>query len=347
MRPRVVFESHVSDADHGQTRYSLHRMLHRIFITGGAGFIGSHLAERFLKEGRHVTVLDNLSTGLRANVEALQKLAPERFRFIDGCATDFSLVAPLVADCDAVVHLAAAVGVRLVVEQPIHTIRTNIGATETVLESASVAGVPLLYASTSEVYGKSAKLPFTENADLVLGPTSIARWGYAASKATGEWMALAYGAERELDVTIVRLFNTVGPRQRGQYGMVLPNFVRAALAGEPLRVFGDGQQTRCFAHVKDVTRILGGLLDEPAARGSVFNVGNDDEVSILELAQRVCSVAGSDSAIELVPYSEAYGHGFEDMRRRVPSLAALEAALGDRPRTGLDEIITDLIGVLA
>ncbi len=337
----------MGDADKVQTRYSLQRMLHRIFITGGAGFIGSHLAERFLKEGREVTVLDNLSTGRLSNVKALQALAPERFRFVEGCATEPNVVAPLVAESDAVVHLAAAVGVRLVVEQPIHTMRTNIGATETVLDAASAAGVPLLYASTSEVYGKSAMLPFTENADLVLGPTSIARWGYAASKATGEWMALAYGAERDLEVTIVRLFNTVGPRQLGRYGMVLPNFVKAALRGEPLRVFGDGQQTRCFAHVKDVTQVLGGLLDEPAARGSVFNVGNDVEVSILALAERVCAVAGSDSEIQLVPYAEAYGHGFEDMRRRVPSLAALEAALGYRPRTGLDEIIADLICVLA
>ena len=322
-------------------------MRNHILITGGAGFVGSHLAERFLKEGRSVTILDNLSTGRRSNVQLLQAPYADRLRFVEGCATDSELVHGLAAESDAVVHLAAAVGVRLVVEKPIHTMHTNIGATEVVLEAASAASVPLLYASTSEVYGKSASLPFTENADLVLGPTSIARWGYAASKATGEWMALAYGAERELDVTIVRLFNTVGPRQRGRYGMVLPNFVRAALAGETLRVFGDGQQTRCFAHVRDVTCALGSLLDEPAARGSVFNVGNDQEISILGLAQRVIEVAGSDSEIELVPYAEAYGHGFEDMRRRVPSLAALEAAIGFRPRTGLDEIITDLIGVLA
>ncbi|MFT5831550.1 MAG: UDP-glucose 4-epimerase, partial [Bacteroidia bacterium] len=194
-------------------------MRNRILITGGAGFVGSHLAERFLKEGRTVTILDNLSTGRRSNVELLRAAGKERLRFVEGCATDSKLVHELVAGSDAVVHLAAAVGVRLVVEQPIHTMHTNIGATEVVLEAASAADVPLLYASTSEVYGKSATLPFTENADLVLGPTSIARWGYAASKATGEWMALAYGAERGLDVTIVRLFNTVGPRQRGRYGM--------------------------------------------------------------------------------------------------------------------------------
>jgi UDP-glucose 4-epimerase len=322
-------------------------MLQRILITGGAGFIGSHLAERFLAEGRSVTILDDLSTGRLSNIEPLLTGAPRGIRFVEGCAMDPTLVGELAGESDGIVHLAAAVGVRLVVEQPIHTMSTNIGATETVLKAAAAANKPLLYASTSEVYGKGTKLPFIENADLVLGPTSIARWGYAASKATGEWMAMAYAAELGLDVTVARLFNTVGPRQRGRYGMVLPNFVRAALAGEPLRVFGDGQQTRCFAHVKDVTRALGGLLDEPAARGSVFNVGNDDEVSILELAHRVCEVAGSDSPIELVPYIEAYGHGFEDMRRRVPSLAALEAALGYRPHTGLDEIITDLIGVLA
>lgn len=322
-------------------------MRNHILITGGAGFVGSHLTDRLLKEGRSVTILDNLSTGRRSNVQQLQAASHGRLRFVEGCATDSDLVHRLASDSDGVVHLAAAVGVRLVVEKPIHTMHTNIGATEVVLEAASAANVPLLYASTSEVYGKSATLPFTENADLVLGPTSIARWGYAASKATGEWMALAYGAERELDVTIVRLFNTVGPRQRGRYGMVLPNFVRAALAGETLRVFGDGQQTRCFAHVRDVTCALGALLDEPAARGSVFNVGNDQEISILSLAQRVIEIAGSDSEIELVPYAEAYGHGFEDMRRRVPSLAALEAAIGFRPRTGLDEIVTDLIGVLA
>jgi len=313
----------------------------KVFITGGAGFIGSHLAERLLARGDRVLVLDDLSTGTMDNIAHL--VGQPGFEYRIGSALDAPLVTECVDRCDVTVHLAAAVGVRLIVEKPVHTIETNVGCTETVLKAAAKKEKLVIVASTSEVYGKSTKLPFSEEDDLQLGPTSHSRWAYACSKALDEWLALAYLREKGVPVVIARFFNTVGPRQTGRYGMVLPNFAAQALAHEPITVFGNGQQSRCFGHVKDAVESVLRLLATPGAVGQVFNIGNDEEVSIFQLAERVKAAAESRSEIVLVPYNEAYPEGFEDMFRRVPDVRKLEQAVGYRPRTPLAEIISDVV----
>jgi UDP-glucose 4-epimerase len=313
----------------------------RVLITGGAGFIGSHLADRLLDDGHEVAALDDLSTGSRANVAHLE--ARRGFRLIVGSVIDEAALGPLVEQSDLVFHLAAAVGVRLIVERPVHTIETNVHGTETVLKHASRRGTPVFVASTSEVYGKSADVPFRESADLVLGPSDKHRWAYACSKLLDEFLALAYCREQGLPVVVVRLFNTVGPRQTGRYGMVLPTFVRQALAGEPLTVFGDGQQRRSFTYVSDVVDAFVALAAEPRAVGEVFNIGNTGEISIRDLADRVRELAGSASPVTLIPYDEAYEAGFEDMPRRVPDISKVGRLVGYRPKVALDEIIERVI----
>ena len=313
----------------------------RALITGGAGFIGSHLAEALLAAGHQVFVIDNLSTGSIQNIEPLK--AHAAFKYVVGDITNEPLLAELVDDCDVVFHLAAAVGVKLIVEEPVRTIETNVHGTEVVLKHANKKKKLVIFASTSEVYGKSTDVPFHEDADLVLGPTPKHRWAYACSKATDEFLALAYWKERKLPVVIVRFFNTVGPRQTGRYGMVIPNFVRQALAGQPITVHGDGSQTRSFCHVRDVVGALLRLMDEPRAVGEVFNVGNSQEISIMALAERVRALTASGSPIVTIPYDQAYESGFEDMPRRVPDLSKIHGLVGYEPRTDLDTILADVI----
>ncbi len=313
----------------------------RVFITGGAGFIGSHLATALVERGDDVLVLDDLSTGSMDNIAHL--VDGPRFGYRIGTALDLPLVSECVDRCDVTVHLAAAVGVRLIVERPVHTIETNVKASEVVLAAAAKKQKPVLIASTSEVYGKSTRLPFTEEADLQLGPTSHSRWAYACSKALDEWLGLAYLREKQVPVTIVRFFNTVGPRQTGRYGMVLPTFAAQALAGEPITVYGSGEQQRCFGHVQDAVEALLRLMATPEAVGQVFNVGSDEEVSIHRLAEMVRDEAGSSSPINLIPYEEAYAEGFEDMQRRIPDLTKLERTIDFRPRTSLATIIRDVV----
>ena len=313
----------------------------RALITGGAGFIGSHLTDALLDAGHEVLILDNLSTGSIDNIAHI-KGRPGFEYFIDTVNNE-PLLAELIDRSDVVFHLAAAVGVRLIVEQPVYTIETNVHGTEVVLKHANKKKKLVVIASTSEVYGKSEDVPFREDADLVMGPTTKHRWAYACSKAIDEFLALAYWKERRLPVIIVRFFNTVGPRQSGQYGMVIPNFVRQALAGEPITVFGDGTQQRAFAHVTDVVGALVKLVGEPKAIGQVINVGNKNEVTIQKLAERVRELSGSDSVIKLVPYDEAYESGFEDMPRRVPDLTRIKALIGYEPKHELDEILTQVI----
>jgi UDP-glucose 4-epimerase len=309
----------------------------RFLITGGAGFIGSHLAERLLDRGDRVVLLDNLSTGSMDNIRHLKSF--ERMEYHLDNIENRQLVAELVDDADAVIHLAAAVGVKLIVESPVRTIETNVNGTQRILEAACKKRKLVLTASTSEVYGKNTNVPFHEDADLVLGPTTKGRWSYAASKALDEFLALSYWKEKQLPVIVVRLFNTVGPRQTGRYGMVLPNFVKAALDNAPISVYGDGKQSRCFCDVRDTVEALVRLIDTQHSIGEVVNVGNTEEVSIEELAQLVKQRTGSESAIEFVPYDKAYEPGFEDMMRRVPCVDKLEALTGFRPRTPLTEII--------
>ena len=313
----------------------------KALITGGAGFIGSHLAERLLELGHDVLVLDNLSTGSIENIRHLK--GHKKFSYVIDSVTSESLLAEMVDSSDVVFHLAAAVGVKLIVEQPVHTIETNVHGTEVVLKHANKKKKLVFIASTSEVYGKSADVPFRESADVVLGPSAKHRWAYACSKLIDEFLALAYWKEKKLPVVIVRLFNTVGPRQTGQYGMVLPTFVRQALSGHPITVFGDGLQSRSFTYVSDVVDALIALSSEPRAIGEVFNIGNTGEISIGDLAQRVKTMAGSDSPIRLIPYDEAYEAGFEDMPRRVPDISKLRALIGYEPRIALDEIIRRVI----
>jgi len=314
----------------------------RFLITGGAGFIGSHLAEALLAKGHRVHVLDDLSTGSIDNVRHLKVDA--RFGYtIETCAST-AVVAELVDEADIVYHLAAAVGVDLVVESPVRTIETNVHCTEVVLAQASKKRKPVFVASTSEVYGKSTSFPFREDGDLVMGPSTTGRWSYACSKAIDEFLALAYWKERKLPTVVARLFNTVGPRQTGRYGMVVPKFVGAALAGRPLTVFGDGTQTRCFCHVGDVVQALVDLMAlGEGAYGEVFNIGSQEEISIFALAERIRALTGSDSEIELVPYDKAYEKGFEDMPRRYPEISKIEATLGWAPTRTLDEILADVI----
>jgi UDP-glucose 4-epimerase len=308
-----------------------------VLVTGGAGFIGSHLIERLLSDGKSVVVLDDLSTGSRANLRAVEK--NPKLRVIEAKISTCSELPQLVADAESIYHLAAAVGVDLVVKSPIHVLETNLHETEVLLEAAAPHRVPLLVASTSEVYGKSEKPAFSEEDDLLIGPPHQSRWSYACSKLMDEFLALAYAKERELPVVIVRLFNTVGPRQTGQYGMVLPRFIAAARRGEPLKVFGDGQQSRCFGYVLDTVEALVRLQNTPSARGEVFNIGGREEITILELAQRVIETLGSKSKIEFVPYSEAYAPGFDDMRRRKPVVEKLQRVTGFAPQTSLKEIV--------
>jgi UDP-glucose 4-epimerase len=312
-----------------------------VFITGGCGFIGSHLAERLLQRGDQVTVLDDLSTGSMDNVAHL--LGKPGFSHRIGSALDEPLVTELMDPADVTVHLAAAVGVRLIVERPVHTIETNVGATETVLSAAAKKQKLVVVASTSEVYGKSTLVPFREDHDLQLGPTSHSRWAYACSKALDEWLSLAYAVEKKVPVIIVRFFNTVGPRQTGRYGMVLPNFARQALRGEPITVYGSGEQSRCFGHVQDAIEGLLRLVESQGAVNQVFNIGATEETTIRQLAEKVRAEANSQSEIITVPYSEAYAAGFEDMMRRVPDVSKLERVTGFRPRTPLADIIRDVV----
>lgn len=308
-----------------------------ILVTGGAGFIGGHLVERLLHDGHSVVVLDDLSTGQLANLAAVK--ANPRLRVVTAKISGCPELSDLVANAESIFHLAAAVGVDLVVKSPIHVLATNLHETEVLLEAAAKHQVATLVASTSEVYGKSDKPAFREDDDLLIGPPQHARWGYACSKLMDEFLALAYAKERELPVTIVRLFNTVGPRQTGRYGMVLPRFIAAARRNEPLKVFGDGRQSRCFCFVLDTVEALVRLQKTPAARGQIFNIGNTEEVTIRDLAQRVIETLGSQSAIELLPYEQAYAPGFDDMRRRKPVVEKLERTIGFRPQTSLQEII--------
>jgi UDP-glucose 4-epimerase len=316
----------------------------RVLITGGAGFVGSHLSEALLGRGDEVYVLDDLSTGSIDNIAHLK--SNPKFHYTIESVTNEPLLAELIDRCDTVVHLAAAVGVKLIVESPVRTIETNVHGTEVVLKVANKKKKLVLIASTSEVYGKSAKVPFHEDDDLVLGPTSKHRWAYACSKMIDEFLALAYWKERKLPVIIVRLFNTVGPRQTGQYGMVVPNFVRQALANEPITVFGDGRQTRSFTYVGDVVRAVVALIDEPRAIGQVFNIGNGAEISIGNLALRIKEMTGSRSPIVTIPYDQAYEAGFEDMPRRVPDISKIRALIGYEPTVELDEILTRVIASL-
>jgi len=313
----------------------------RALITGGAGFIGSHLAEALLNAGHDVDVIDNLSTGSIRNIGHLKP--NPRFKYAIDTLTNEPLLAELVDRNDVIFHFAAAVGVKLIVEEPVHTIETNVHGTEVVLKHANKKKKKVVIASTSEVYGKSTDVPFREDADLVMGATVKHRWAYACSKAIDEFLALAYYKERGLPVIIVRFFNTVGPRQTGQYGMVLPSFVRQALAGEPITVFGDGTQSRSFTYVGDVVECLLKLVNEPRAIGQVFNIGNMEEVTILRLAEIVKERTGSSSTIEFVPYDKAYEAGFEDMPRRVPHLGKVQNLVGYEPKVQLNEIITKVI----
>jgi UDP-glucose 4-epimerase len=313
----------------------------RAFITGGAGFIGSHLAEALLNEGHEVDIIDNLSTGSIRNVGHLK--SHPKFKYVVDTLTNEPLLAELIDRNDVVFHFAAAVGVKLIVEEPVHTIETNVHGTEVVLKHANKKKKKVIIASTSEVYGKNVDVPFREDADLVMGATVKHRWAYACSKAIDEFLALAYYKERKLPVIIVRFFNTVGPRQTGQYGMVLPSFVRQALANEPITVFGDGTQSRSFTYVGDVVDCLLKLVREPKAVGEVFNIGNKEEVTILRLAEMVKDLAGSSSEIVFVPYDKAYEAGFEDMPRRVPDLRKIHQLVGYEPKVQLTEIITTVI----
>ena len=313
----------------------------RALITGGAGFVGSHLAEALLARGDEVFVQDNLSTGSIENIEHLK--GDRRFHYVVDTIMNEPVTAELIDRVDVVFHLAAAVGVRLIVESPVNTIETNVHGTEMVLKLANKKKKKVLVASTSEVYGKSEEVPFREDADLVLGSTQKGRWSYACSKAIDEFLALAYHKEKRLPVVVFRLFNTVGPRQTGRYGMVIPNFVKQALLGHPLTVFGDGTQSRCFTYVTDVVGVLMTLADSQAAVGQVYNIGNDGgEIRIMDLAQKVKEKTKSASEIVLVPYSKAYEEGFEDMPRRVPDLTKVRA-LGYEPRVHLDEILDQVI----
>ena len=309
-------------------------------ITGGAGFVGSHLADELLNRGHVVSIIDDLSTGSIHNIAHLK--ASDRFHYtIESCA-NVRVMAELVDSCDAVFHLAAAVGVKLIVESPVYTIETNVKLTEIALDLASKKKRPILLTSTSEVYGKSTDFPFREDGDIVLGATNKGRWSYACSKAIDEFLAIAYFKEKRLPTIVARLFNTVGPRQTGQYGMVIPNFVKQALANAPITIFGDGTQSRCFSHVSDVVRALIGLM-ESGQYGEVFNIGSGTEITIRDLALQIREQTGSKSEIQYIPYSEAYEAGFEDMARRVPDTTKINAAIGWKPTIALPQILDDVI----
>jgi len=314
-------------------------------VTGGAGFIGSHLVEALLERGERVTAFDNLSTGRLRNLDHLG--SHPNLTFVQGSVLDELAVDRLMHQCETVVHLAAAVGVRLIVDEPLHSFTTNIRGSETVIESAFRHRRPILVASTSEIYGKNTDVPLEEDDDRVLGSPTVARWAYSTAKAVDEILAYAYHRERGLPTTVVRLFNTVGPRQSPAYGMVVPRLVRQAVAGEPLSIYGDGRQSRCFCHVSDVVRALIGLLDNPGAVGRVFNVGSQEEISILGLAERIIERTASSSAIQLIPYEKAFPAGFEDMQRRVPSIDRIRSLTGWRPTRTLDDILSETIAEAA
>jgi UDP-glucose 4-epimerase len=310
-------------------------------ITGGAGFIGSHLSDAYLERGDEVFVIDDLSTGSFENISHLKQNS--RFHYTIGSVNDQPVLAELVDQCDVIFHLAAAVGVKLIVESPVRTIENNVHGTEVVLSLANKKKKKVLVASTSEVYGLSAEVPFREDGNLVMGATTKGRWSYACSKAIDEFLALAYWREKKLPTVVVRLFNTVGPRQTGQYGMVIPTFVKQALAGRQITVYGDGQQSRCFGYVGDVVGALVKLMDRDEAVGQVFNIGSNEEVTIHELAKRVKELTNSQSEITFVPYDEAYEEGFEDMPRRVPDITKINALVGFRPEMTLDGILQSVI----
>jgi UDP-glucose 4-epimerase len=313
----------------------------RILITGGAGFIGSHLSDAYLERGDEVYILDDLSTGSIDNIQHIKN--HPRFHYTIDSVHNQPIVAELVDQCDVVFHLAAAVGVKLIVESPVRTIETNVHGTEVVLAQANKKKKKVLIASTSEVYGLSDQVPFREDGNLVMGATTKGRWSYACSKAIDEFLALAYWREKRLPCVVVRLFNTVGPRQTGQYGMVIPTFVKQALSGRPITVYGDGKQSRCFGYVGDVVGALVKLMDHAESVGEVFNIGSNEEVTILEVAERVRELAGSKSEIVFVPYDEAYEEGFEDMPRRVPDITKIGNLVGYRPEKKLDDILKSVI----
>ncbi|WP_307680201.1 NAD(P)-dependent oxidoreductase [Streptomyces sp. V4I2] len=313
----------------------------KYMVTGGAGFIGSHLVDALLAEGKEVVVLDNLATGRMSNLVRAQE--HPRFRFVHGSVLDALLVDELARECDTVVHLAAAVGVKLIVEQPLKSFITNIRGTETVLESAQRYGLRVLVASTSEIYGKNSSGQLSETSDRILGSPSVVRWSYSTAKAVDEILTGLYHRERGLKATIVRFFNTVGPRQSPAYGMVIPRFARQAVRGEPLTVHAAGRQRRCFLHVADAVEALLLLLEQPGADGETFNIGSSEEISVRELGERVIAQAGSASSLEYVPYAEAYGAGFEDMQRRVPDTTKLRALTGWQPKHDLTDVLTDAI----
>lgn len=313
----------------------------RALVTGGAGFIGSHLAESLIRKGYHVHVIDDLSTGSFDNIAHLEK--DDSFDYTIDTILDAGVVDSLVKDSDVVFHLAAAVGVNYVIENQLRSIQVNVKGTETVLEAANRWKRKVILFSTSEIYGKSEEVPFKEDDDRILGPTTVTRWSYAVTKAIDEIMALAYWWEKKLPIVIVRCFNTCGPRQTGQYGMVLPRFVKQALLGNPITVYGDGHQTRCFASVYDVVDGVIGLAECGQAVGEIFNIGSDVEVTIKDLAEKVKHLSGSSSQIEFIPYEKAYGKGFEDMKRRVPDLSKIRSFIGYEPRASLDDIIISVI----
>jgi len=313
----------------------------KILITGGAGFIGSHLAERLLERGDEVCIIDDLSTGSIENLTFIKN--HPKFTYHIDTIRNYRLTAELVDMCDIVYHLAAAVGVRLIVESPVNTIETNIRGTDIILSLAAKKRKRVVVTSTSEVYGKRNSVPFKEDDDLVMGPTSKGRWSYACSKAIDEFLAIAYWKEKRVPTVIVRLFNTVGPRQTGRYGMVIPNFVQQALLGQDITVYGDGSQTRCFTHVNDVVGALIQVAEHPRAVGEVYNIGSDHEVTVLELAQKIKKMIGSESRIVFTPYDEAYEEGFEDMMRRVPDISKVRALIGYDPRTDFEGILESVI----
>jgi UDP-glucose 4-epimerase len=320
-------------------------MRRNYLITGGAGFIGSHLVEALLARDEAVVAFDNLSTGRLRNLDHLGN--HPNLHFVHGSVLDELAVDEVMHKCDVVVHLAAAVGVKLIVEEPLRSFTTNIRGSEIVIESAFRHRRPILLASTSEIYGKNTSVPLREEDDRILGTPTVARWAYSTAKAVDEILAYAYHRERGLPTTVVRLFNTVGPRQSPAYGMVVPRLARQAVAGQPLTIYGNGTQSRCFCHVSDVVNALIGLLDTPEAVGGVFNVGSQEEISILGLAQRIIEHAQSDSPIQLIPYDEAYPAGFEDMQRRLPSTDRIRALTGWRPTRDLDDILTETIAEAA
>jgi UDP-glucose 4-epimerase len=310
----------------------------KALITGGAGFIGSHLCDRLLEAGHRVTAIDDLSTGRLANIAHLEG-APG-FQFVHETIMQEVVMDRLVSECDVIYHLASAVGVELIVSRPVEVIERCILGTEVVLKTAHRYKKKVLITSTSEVYGKNQRVPFSEDDDRTLGPTTKSRWSYSCSKAIDEFLALAYHKEKHLPIVIVRLFNTVGPRQTGQYGMVVPRFIQQALAGKPLTVYGDGSQQRCFGYVGDIVGALTALMEHPGAVGRIFNIGNTEEVSILQLAERVIKLTRSSSKIEMIPYDVAYEAGFEDMARRIPDISRVGSLIGYKPTVTLDEIIT-------